>query len=256
MTSLRLAHLLDGNVAVVTGAARGNGEGIARGLAAAGAAVAILDIDRGEAEAVAEKIIADGGQAIACQLDVTDYVDCERTASIITSALGAPSILVNNAGVLIRARVADEDFLDSIRRQQDINLLGPANMVKAFLPALTATRGRVVNVGSTACFRSPPAGSGYAASKGALLQLTKVLAAELAPSGIRVNGIAPGLIATRMSANLREDEQTAARILARTPIGRFGDPSDLVGPVLFLVSDMSAYVTGVMIPVDGGQLTL
>ena len=256
MTGFGLDHLLDGNIAVVTGAARGNGEGIARGLASAGAAVAILDIDRGEAEAVTGKITADGGRAIACDTDVTSYADCERAATLVAATLGTPSILINNAGVLIRARAADDDFLDSIRRQQDINVVGPANMVKAFLPALTQTRGRVVNVGSTACFRSPPAGSGYAASKGALLQLTKVLAAELAPSGIRVNGIAPGLIATRMSANLREDEETAARILARTPLGRFGEPADLVGPVLFLVSQMSAYVTGVMVPVDGGQLTL
>jgi NAD(P)-dependent dehydrogenase (short-subunit alcohol dehydrogenase family) len=256
MNDLRLAGLLEGHVAAVTGAAQGNGEGIARGLAAAGAAVAILDLDLEKAQAVAEKITGEGGRAVACKVDVTDYADCGRAAAVVEAALGTPSILVNNAGVLIRARVDDDAFLDSISRQHDINLLGPANMVKAFLPALTQTRGRVVNVGSTASFRSPPAGSGYAASKGALLQLTKVLAAELAPSGIRVNGIAPGLIATRMSANLREDEETAARILARTPIGRFGDPTDLAGPVVFLVSDMSSYVTGVMIPVDGGQLTL
>jgi NAD(P)-dependent dehydrogenase (short-subunit alcohol dehydrogenase family) len=248
-------NLLAGNVAIVTGAARGNGEAIAMGLARHGAAVAVADLDVDLATGVVKRIEDSGGTAMACPLDVSDEASCKQAAAVVSERLGDVSVLVNNAGILMRARPGDENYAATIRRQFEVNLLGTALTVHAFIDQLKATRGRVVNVGSTASFRAAPAGSGYAASKGGVLQLTKTLAVDLAPHGIRVNAVAPSLFTTQMSADLREDPRITERLLARTPLARFGDPVDLVGPVLFLASSMSTYVTGSMIAVDGGLLT-
>jgi len=247
--------LLAGDVAVVTGAAQGNGEAIARGLARHGAAVAIADLDLEKATAVAKGIEDDGGRAEPFHLDVANEASTEEVAAAVSRILGPISVLVNNAGILMRAQPGTEGYVDSIRRQFEVNLLGTALMVHSCVDDLKATEGRILNVGSTASFRGAPAGSGYAASKGGVLQLTKTLAMDLAPHGIRVNAIAPSLFKTQMSADMRQDEAVTARLLARTPIGRFGEPEDLIGPAVFLVSAMSAYVTGSMLAVDGGLLT-
>ncbi|MCW5192350.1 SDR family NAD(P)-dependent oxidoreductase, partial [Burkholderia cenocepacia] len=135
------------------------------------------------------------------------------------------------------------------------NLNGTANMTIALLPQLRRTKGRVVNVGSIASFVAYRNSASYAATKGAAIQLTKALAADLAADGVRVNGIAPGVIATPMTEGTRANPEVMARFLNHTPMGRVGEPEELVGPTLFLASRMSSYVTGVMLPVEGGYLT-
>jgi NAD(P)-dependent dehydrogenase (short-subunit alcohol dehydrogenase family) len=165
-------------------------------------------------------------------------------------------VLVNNAGVIRRTPFDAPGYRADWDLTLRVNVGGAVNMVSAFLPQLRATKGRVINLGSIMSFVSSRNNSSYAASKGAVLQLTKSLAAELAGDGIRVNGIAPGVISTPMTEATRRDPQAIERFLGHTPLGRVGEPEELVGPVLFLASRLSTYVTGVMLPVDGGYLAV
>lgn len=243
---------LSGGVAVVTGAARGNGLAIARGLAAAGAAVMLADIDGAGAARAAAAI---PGSASAT-LDVTAGDACEAVAAAARARFGPVSILVNNAGIIARAPLGAEGFEAEWERVIAVNAGGAMRMTRACLPDLRETRGAVLNVASIMAVRGAPGLSAYAASKGALLQLTRALAAELAPDGVRVNAIAPGVIETEMTAETRANPAAIGRFLAHTPMGRVGQPEELVGPALFLLSELASYVTGAMLPVDGGYLTV
>ncbi|MDP6706244.1 MAG: glucose 1-dehydrogenase [Alphaproteobacteria bacterium] len=249
-----MQELLKGDVAVVTGAGQGNGRAIAEGLARHGAVVAVTDVNEETAAEVAAVIEAAGGRARAWPLDVTDRAACGSVAAAVRSELGPASILVNNAGILYRDKILDAEFEDQWRRTLDVNLDGTKNMTMACLEDLRATGGRVVNIGSIRSFVAGAESAAYAASKGAILLMTKAFATELAPDGVRVNAIAPGIIATAMTEITRSSPQTLERFLTRVPMGRVGEPEDLVGPVVFLVSELSAYVTGAMLPVDGGYL--
>ena len=241
---------LDGAVAVVTGAARGIGRAIAQGLLAAGARVAAVDVDREGAAAT----LGDGdGLAIAA--DVTDPSACEQAVAEARAGLGPVKILVNNAGVVARMPFGAEGYAEAWDRVFAVNVAGVRNMTMAALGDLRATGGRVVNLASVVSFVSTPNVSAYVASKGAVAQLTKALASELAADGIRVNAIAPGVIATPMTEPTVNDPDVIARFAAHTPMRRVGRPEELVGPVLFLVSDHASYVTGAILPVDGGYLT-
>ena len=246
--------LLNGDVAVITGAAQGNGAAIARGLAAAGAAVLLCDMNETGAKAEADRIKAEGGRAEGFALDVTDRAACASFADRAKEVFGNVSILVNNAGITRRTAPHEADFLDHLDAQIAVNLNGTANMVVALLSQLKATGGRVVNIGSIASFVAYRNSASYAASKGGVLQLTKALACDLATEGVRVNGIAPGVIATPMTEGTRANPEAMERFMAHTPMGRVGQPEELVGPVLFLASRLSSYVTGTMLPVDGGYL--
>lgn len=249
--------LLASEVAVVTGAAQGNGRAIALGLAKAGAAVAVADINGTGAQAVAAEIIAAGNKAFGAALDVSDASACVAFAASVESALGAAcSVLVNNAGIIRRVAIDDPDYDRHWLETLTVNVTGMKNMTRALLPQLRKTKGRIVNLGSINSFATGPRATTYTASKGAVLQFTRALAAELAPEGIRVNGIAPGVIDTPMTEATRNDPAAIGRFMAHTPMGRTGKPEELVGPVLFLASEMSSYVTGAMLPVDGGYLTV
>jgi NAD(P)-dependent dehydrogenase (short-subunit alcohol dehydrogenase family) len=250
-----MTDLLHGDVAVVTGAAQGNGLAISKGLSAAGAAVALLDLDGGSVNGAAAEIRAKGGRAIAIECDVSDLKGCRSVAQKLLSELGPVSVLINNAGVLVRHNIDSEDFESVWQRVLRVNIDGCMNMVRAFIDQLRATRGRIVNMASTASFVGSGNAISYVASKGAILQMTKALSIDLAPDGIRVNAVAPGRITTRMTAAYRDDPAVKATYMARTPMKRYGEPEDVVGPAIFLSSrSMSAYVTGVTIPVDGGFL--
>lgn len=251
-----MPKLLEGDVAVVTGAAQGNGRAIALGLAARGAAVGLGDVDAAGVAALADEIISGGGRAFAAGLDVRDPQQCAAFAQACSGALGAAGILVNNAGIIRRVAIDDPDYDRHWLETLAVNASGMKNMVRALLPQLRATKGRIVNLGSINSFATGPRATTYTASKGAVLQFTRALAAELAPEGIRVNGIAPGVIDTPMTAATRADPAAIGRFMAHTPMGRTGKPEELVGPVVFLVSSMSSYVTGAMLPVDGGYLTV
>ncbi|MCR0983880.1 SDR family NAD(P)-dependent oxidoreductase [Roseomonas populi] len=248
--------LLPGQIALVTGAGQGNGAAMALGLAQQGARVAVTDIDAAMAGGTAARIQQAGGQATAYSLDVTDLEGCRTLAAQLEAEMGDLSVLVNNAGVCPRHSV-DDDALDRAwDAAMDINLRGTMNVTRAFLPALRRSRGRVVNIASIASFVSTNTSVSYPVSKAGVRALTQALAQELAPDGVRVNAIAPGTFATRMTEATRLNPERSDRFLARIPMRRYGEPEELVGPVVFLASDMSSYVTGSTLVVDGGYLAV
>lgn len=248
--------MLTGRLALVTGAGRGNGAAIAAGLAHAGAAVVVTDIDPDAADATRAAIVASGGTAWSMPLDIADAQACRRVADRVAAECGALSILVNNAAILLRGRLTEPDAAERWSRTLDVNVQGPFNVTMTLLPALRQTRGTVINIGSIQSFIAPAGSAAYSVSKGALAQFTRALAVELAEDGVRVNAIAPGIIETEMSAATRADPARLAQFLSHVPLRRVGQPSELAGPVVFLASDAASYVTGVILPVDGGYLTV
>ena len=249
-----LPNILAGRIALVTGGGGGIGAGIAAGLAAHGASVVVTGRTESSLREVVHRIEAGGAKAWAYTVDVSDASACADMASRIAAEVGEVSLLVNNAGVIDYASMEDPRIDDVWQRIIDTNLSGPFNMARAFLFQLKATRGSIVNVGSVAGFVSTSNTVGYSASKGGVHMLTVALARELGKDGIRVNTIAPGAINTGMSPS-SSDESRRAALLRRVPLARIGEPEDLVGPVVFLASPMSAYVTGATLLVDGGYLT-
>jgi len=248
--------LLHGRLALVTGAGQGNGRSIALGLARAGARVLVTDVDAQTARDTADHIRAQGGAAWDAMLDVTSAQDCQTLAQRTQADVGAVDVLVNNAGIIIRADSSSSEAAQNWKKTLDVNVHGTFNVTTAFLPALRATCGTIINVASIAAYTGQAQALGYAPSKGAVKLYTQSLAAELAPHGVRVNAIAPGVIATPMTAVTRENPKLLASFMARIPMGRVGEPEDLIGPVVFLASDMARYVTGVTLPVDGGFLAV
>jgi len=253
--------LLQNHIAVVTGGASGIGRAIALGYAREGAQVAVLDINSEGAATTAADIRDAGGKAQYFTLDVTDRMACRAIAAEVAGLVGQVSILVNDAGINRRnAFAADPDAV--IKDWQDImavNLNGVFNVTHAFLSALRATKGRIVNVASVQSFMHvrTPSSSAYTTSKHGVLGFTRALAAELGKEGVRVNAIGPGLIETPLNAQVRASNPELVKIfLDHTPLGRAGQPEDIVGPAIFLASDLSAYVTGSIVMADGGYLTI
>ncbi len=253
--------LLDNHLAVVTGAASGIGRAIAAGYAREGARVVLLDINEKAAGDAAQEIREAGGKATSFALDVTNRAECFEIAREIADNVGEVSILVNNAGIN-RRNAFTSDAEAVLKDWQDImaiNLNGVFNVTHAFLPALRATRGRIVNIGSIQSFvhvRTPNSPA-YTTSKHAVLGFTKALAAELGKEGVRVNAIGPGLIETPLNAQVRATNPALVQIfLDHTPLGRAGQPEDIVGPAIFLASDLSSYVTGTIVMADGGYRTI
>ena len=247
--------LLQGKLALVTGAAQGNGRSIALGLADAGADVIATDVNFEGARQTAADIAATGRKSWAYALDVADDAACQALAARVAAEAGAVSVLVNNAGILLRDSINDADRVKQHwDRTMRVNADGPFNVTRAFLGQLKETRGSVVNIASIQSFVAIANSVAYNAAKGAVKQLTKVLAVELARDGVRVNAIAPGVMATPMTAAIRDRPQVMAHILPHIPMGRVGQPEELVGPTVFLASDLASYVTGAILPVDGGYL--
>jgi NAD(P)-dependent dehydrogenase (short-subunit alcohol dehydrogenase family) len=249
--------LLEDHIAVVTGAASGIGRAIAAGYASEGAQVALLDINEQGAADAAQEIRDAGGRASHFRLDVTRRDDCVAVAKRVSEQVGQISILVNNAGINRRnaftaeASAVIKDWEDII----SINLNGLFNVTHAFLEPLRATRGRIVNIASIQSFvhvRTPNS-LAYTTSKHGVLGFTRALAAELGKHGVRVNAIGPGLIETPLNAQVRANNPEIVKIfMDQTPLGRAGKPEDIVGPAIFLASDLSSYVTGSIVMADGG----
>jgi NAD(P)-dependent dehydrogenase (short-subunit alcohol dehydrogenase family) len=249
--------LLDKHIAAVTGAASGIGRAIALGYAKEGAQVAVLDINAEGAAETVKAITAAGGKGHALTLDVTQREKCREVAAQIAAKIGEVSILVNNAGINRRnGFTGDPDAV--FKDWQDvmaINLNGTFNVTHAFLEQLRATKGRIVNLGSIQSFvhvRTPNSPA-YTTSKHGVLGFTRALAAELGKDGVRVNAIGPGLIETPLNEKVRANNPELVKIfLDHTPLGRTGKPEDIVGPAIFLASDLSSYVTGAIVMADGG----
>jgi NAD(P)-dependent dehydrogenase (short-subunit alcohol dehydrogenase family) len=254
-----MAGLLHNHIAAVTGAGSGIGRAIAEGYAREGAKVAALDIDGASAAATAKAIAGAGGQAVALTLDVTDRKACDAAAAEVEKQLGRVSVLVNNAGIVRRnpftSDAAVKDWDDII----GINLNGVFNTTHAFIEQLRASKGRIVNIGSIQSFVHvrTPSSTAYTSSKHAVLGFTRALAAELGKDGVRVNAIGPGFIETPINAKMRAEIPERAKLFVdHTPLGRAGKPEDIVGPAIFLASDLSAYVTGSIVMADGGYRTV
>ena len=239
--------LLAGRLALVTGAGSGIGEGIARGFAAAGARVIVADVNEAGARRVAGEI---GAAATAERLDVTDRAAVDALAARV----GPISILVNNAGIIRRGKLEEANARADWDATLAVNLDGPFIVTTAFRAQLVATKGAVINIGSIQSFAALPNSAAYSTSKGGVRMLTKALAIELSPLGVRVNAIGPGMIATPLNAKARENPDYMKSFAGRIPLGRLGEPADIAGAAIFLASDLARYVTGVTLPVDGGFL--
>jgi NAD(P)-dependent dehydrogenase (short-subunit alcohol dehydrogenase family) len=256
-----MSDLLKGHLAAVTGAGSGIGRAVALGYAREGARVVVLDVNADAGAETARQIEAGGGKAWSFRLDVTDREACTRLAADVEGQVGKVSVLVNNAGINRRnAFTADPEAV--IKDWQDViavNLNGVFNVTHAFLAQLRATKGRIVNIGSIQSFvhvRTPNSPA-YTTSKHGVLGFTRALAAELGKAGVRVNAIGPGLIETPLNAQVRATNPALVKtFLEHTPLGRAGKPEDIVGPAVFLASDLSAYVTGCIIMADGGYRTI
>ena len=246
---------LEGKVALVTGASKGIGAGIAKGLAAAGASVAVnYASDRRGAEAVVAAVTASGGKAIVVQGDVSKAADVARLFVDVKSAYGALDVLVNNAAVYNYdplEKVTEEEF----HREFNTNVLGPLLMIREAVKYFGPSGGSIVNIGSTASQLNPPNLSIYTATKSALDAITRVLAKELGPRQIRVNSINPGATATegaRAAGVIGVGSDSEKQMIAMTPLGRIGQPSDIAPTAVFLASDESGWLTGEIICASGG----
>ena len=243
---------LQGRVAVVTGAGGGIGSAVARGFAHAGARVALLDKSAEAAERVAASLRADGAEARAYDCDVSDEASVRRAADACRRDLGPCYALVNNAGFL-RAGALAEVSLADWNAVLAVNLTGYLLCAQAFgRDMLEAGRGSLVHVASIAGAFPQSASGAYSASKAGVLLLSRQLAVEWGPRGVRSNAILPGMIRTPLSAKFYEDKAFEARRAAITASRRIGEPEDIAEPALFLASDRAAYVNGAELMVDGG----
>ena len=247
-------QLLAQHTVFITGAGRGLGAAIALGLAELGAQVVASDVDGEAAKRSAADIRAAGYTATALALDVADAQACRAAAAAFTLPAGQRLVLVNNAGVRPNHAFDDAERDAQWRRALDVNLEGARNTTLAFQALLAASGGNVVNISSLAAARAAAHCIAYSTSKAALEMLTKVLALELAPQGIRVNAVAPGVMRTAMTEQTRKDPAHVARMLGRIPLKRYGEPEEMTGPVAFLASPLASYVTASVLVADGGYL--
>lgn len=244
---------LDGRVALVTGGNRGLGYAIAQALAEAGASVAIVCRTAAAAETAAAALSQLTGRecrGFAC--DVTKPEEVQALVDLVIADFGQVDILVNNAGLNVRGAIEDLT-LDQFRSVQETNVTGPWLMCRALATHFKQRQqGRVINLGSALSIISMPDRSAYSTSKGAVLQLTRTLALEWAPFNITVNCILPGPFHTEMNRTLSENPEVYKLYLAKIPLGRWGNPEELGGLVVFVASDAASFITGAGIAIDGG----
>jgi 3-oxoacyl-[acyl-carrier protein] reductase len=243
---------LEGRVAVVTGAGRGIGEATGRLLARAGAHVALLDRDAAGVTRTAEAIGVEGGEALSFTNDITDSFAVERTLDRVVDEWGRLDILVNNAGTLREAPLedlTDEDLEETL----DINLRGALVCTRAAVPLMLARgSGRVLSAASMSTRIGAVGLTAYAASKAAIVGMTRTWARELGPKGITANAVAPGLIDSETTSTVPEGELEAT--LARLPARRLGTPEEVAAVYVFLASDLASFINGAVVGVDGGLL--
>ncbi|GAB3543231.1 3-oxoacyl-[acyl-carrier protein] reductase [Actinopolyspora lacussalsi] len=252
-----MAQQLDGRVAVVTGAGRGIGAGIAEKLASEGAAVAVVDLDESTCAETVRRITDAGGSALAVSADVTDSDSVERAFTRVSEQLGTVGVLVNNAGVTkdnMLFKMSEQDW-DTV---MGVHLRGAFLCSKAAQQQMVPQRwGKIVNLSSVSALGNRGQAN-YSTAKAGVQGFTKTLAIELGPFGINVNAIAPGFIVSDMTATTAERlgmtfEQLQEGAAAETPVRRVGQPADIANAVSFLTSEQSSFVTGQTLYVDGGR---
>jgi 3-oxoacyl-[acyl-carrier protein] reductase len=241
----------EGRVSIVTGASQGIGEAIALDLAAEGATVVLVDVQKDKLEAVARAILASGGRAAVHQADVTDSVQAQQVADAVVTAHSRIDHLVNNAGITrdsLLMRMKEEDW-DAVL---GVNLKGIYNFSKAVVRTMIGARyGRIVNIASVVGLMGNAGQANYAASKAGAIAFAKSLAREVAARGVTVNCVAPGYVTTAMTKSLPEEvKKTFLEII---PMKKFGLPKDVASAVKFLLSEDAAYITGQVINVNGGM---
>lgn len=248
---------LEGRVAVVTGGSSGIGFGISRGLAAAGAAVAVAGLDGPEVAPAMAALEAIGAPAAFLAVDVASPAGCHGMVAAAEQLWGGIDILVNNAGIAILR--APQDYTPAEWQSVlDVNLRGAFHCSQAVYPGMARRGGgKIINVGSLLGTLATPSTAAYAASKGGVMQLTRALAVAWARDNIQVNAVLPGWVDTGMTRAARAQMPSLTeRVLARTPAARWGQPEDLAGVAIFLASAGADFVTGAGIPVDGGYGSL
>jgi 2-deoxy-D-gluconate 3-dehydrogenase len=250
---MKASFSVEGKKAIVTGAVRGLGRGMAQGMHEAGVELALIDMSDG-VHAVAKEMGAEGARVVGIQADLAHRDELKRGFDEAVAALGGLDILLNNAGI---TRWSQAEAMS----EADWDIVLEVNLNSVFFLAQLAGQhmlkqghGKIVNIASLLSFGGGLLTVGYAASKGGVAQMTKALANEWSSRGINVNAIAPGYMATEMNIPLMEDPARNKLILDRVPAGRWGLPEDLVGALLFLSSSASDYVHGILLPVDGGFL--
>jgi 3-oxoacyl-[acyl-carrier protein] reductase len=245
---------LSGRAALVTGAAGGIGSAVSQALADAGAAVLVTDLDKDAAAAVAERITSSGGKAEAAALDVSDRGSADAAAAQAAALAGGNlHIVINNAGVT-KPAMFEKTTQDAFRLLFDIHVMGAFNVTQAALPFIpTNGTGRIVNVTSAAGLTGTLGQVNYSAAKAGIIGFTKSLARELATKSIMVNALAP-LAATPMTETIRTNEKFAANMMNRIPMKRWAEPEEIAGAFVFMASDAASYITGQVLPVDGGMV--
>jgi gluconate 5-dehydrogenase len=249
---------LTGRTALVTGAGRGIGFALARGLAGQGADVALVARTRGELEEAKEQIAAETERtAWVFSFDLGDLAHIGQLFDDILQTAGGIDILVNCAGTTVREPTEDAS-LENFNRVMDVNLTSVLRLSQAFCQHRreVGQPGRIINIGSLACHAARPTIAAYACSKMGVLGLTRTLAVEWAPYGINVNAIGPGYIATDLTAPLQADADFSRWVLSKTPLGRWGRPEDLVGTAILLASRAGDFITGQIFYIDGGWTAL
>lgn len=246
---------LKGRVAIITGAGSGNGRGIALRFSEEGVRIVAADLDPESARETANLVEDAGGEALAVRADVSRREQVSAMVEAATEQFGAIDILVNNAGVetLVPLLDLEESEWDRI---VDTNLKGAFLCAQIAARAMVSARtpGAIVNIASINAKIALAGQAHYTSSKGGLIMLTKSMALDLAPHGIRVNAIGPGVIETRMTERSLSDPERRAMLLSKVPLGRVGQPRDVANAALFLASDEASYITGTTLYVDGGWL--
>ncbi|MEE3331645.1 MAG: SDR family oxidoreductase [Myxococcota bacterium] len=247
---------LSGRVAIVTGASRGIGSEVAKGLAAAGASVVVAARNAELCDRVAAEVRDAGGAATGVAFDLSDPNSFAPLIDATLEAFGRLDILVNNAAIL-KPHFIEKLTVDELSLVHDTNVRGPVLLSRCALPHLKESgKGAIVNLGAVAGHRPMKGLGAYGASKAALISWTRVMAQEWTPQGVRVNGLTPGSVATDMilPADPEKRERFVAEMAEQNLFGRIAEPREMVGPVLFLASDASSFMTGQILVVDGGLM--